>query len=265
MRLVWLTDIHLNFLLAEEVDDFLAAVRHSEPQAILITGDIGEANSVSPILQKLADAWSCPIYFVLGNHDFYGGSIAGVRAEVAALGRAKPNLLYLSALDVIELTPNVGLIGDDGWADARLGNYEHSLVMMNDYRLIGELAPLTKQLRWPKLKELGDLAAQHIRRVLPPALAKYPRVILGTHVPPLRDACWHEGQISNDEWLPHFTCKALGDAILEIMRATPDRQLTVYCGHTHSPGICQPLPNLTIHTGSAKYGSPGVQEVIDVR
>ena len=64
---------------------------------------------------------------------------------------------------------------------------------------------------------------------------------------------------------PHFTCKAMGDAILEIMRATPQRQLTVYCGHTHSPGICQPLPNVTIHTGGAKYGSPSVQEVIDVR
>src|ERR1700759_782658 len=109
MRLVWLTDIHLNFLSAEEVDSFLAVVRRAEPDAILLTGDIGEAQSVSPILQKLADAWPWPIYFVLGNHDFYGGSIAGIRAEAAALGRAKSNLLYLTALDAVELTPNVGL------------------------------------------------------------------------------------------------------------------------------------------------------------
>jgi len=264
MRLIWLTDIHLNFLLDEEVDNFLLLVRAQQPDAVLLTGDIGEAQSVEPILQNLAEAWRWPIYFVLGNHDFYGGSIAGVRADATALGRRQANLQYLTALDVIELTPTVGLIGDDGWADARLGNYEQSLVMMNDYRLIAELAPLTKQLRWPKLKELGDQAAQHIRCVLPPALAKYPKVILGTHVPPLRDACWHEGQASNDEWLPHFTCKAMGDAILEIMRANPQRQLTVYCGHTHSPGICQPLPNVVIHTGSAKYGSPMVQEVIEV-
>src|SRR5262249_15073700 len=162
---------------------------------------------------------------------------------------------------VIELTPSVGLIGDDGWADARLGNYEYSLVMMNDYRLIAELAPLTKQLRWPKLKELGDQSARHMRRVLPQALEKYPHVILATHVPPLRDACWHEGQISNDEWLPHLTCKAIGDAVLEIMRPAPQKKLTVYCGHTHSPGICQPLPNVTIHTGSAQYGLPTVQQV----
>jgi 3',5'-cyclic AMP phosphodiesterase CpdA len=265
MRLAWITDIHLNFLLPEEIDEFLAAVRAAEPEAVLLTGDIGEAASVVPLLEQLSAAWPWPIYFVLGNHDFYGGSITGVRAEVTALSRKQPNLIYLTANDIVELMPDVGLIGDDGWADARLGNYEHSLVMMNDYRLIAELAPLTKQLRWPKLKELGDQAAQHIRHVLPQALAKYPKVILGTHLPPLRDACWHEGQISNDEWLPHFTCKAIGDAILEIMRATPQRQLTVYCGHTHSQGICQPLPNVTIHTGGAKYGSPSVQEVIEVR
>lgn len=264
MRLIWLTDIHLNFLSDEETDNFLSAVRTAEPDAILLTGDVGEAQSAMPILEKIDAAWGRPIYFVLGNHDFYGGSIAGVRAQVTALGRQRPNLMYLTALDVIELTPSVGLIGDDGWADARLGNYEHSLVMMNDYRLIAELAPLTKQNRWPKLKELGDKSAEHIRRVLPQALAKYPRVILGTHLPPLRDACWHEGQVSNDEWLPHFTCKAMGDVILEIMREAPQKQLVIYCGHTHSPGICQPLPNVTIHTGSAEYGFPKVQQIIEL-
>jgi 3',5'-cyclic-AMP phosphodiesterase len=264
MRLVWLTDIHLNFLTGNETDNFLSLVRSKEPDAILLTGDIGEARSVVPLLERLDDAWQTPLYFVLGNHDFYGGSIAGVRADVTALARKRPRLMYLTALDVIELTPSVGLIGDDGWADARLGNYERSLVMMNDYRLISELATLTKQLRWPKLKQLGDMSAEHIRRVLPVALEKYRHVILATHLPPLRDACWHEGQISNDEWLPHFTCKAMGDAILETMRAAPQRQLTVYCGHTHSSGICQPLPNVTIHTGSAQYGSPGVQQIMEL-
>jgi 3',5'-cyclic AMP phosphodiesterase CpdA len=264
MRLAWLTDIHLNFLTASETDNFLSAVRVCKADAILLTGDIGEARSVVPLLERLDNAWQRPLYFVLGNHDFYGGSIAGVRAEVTALQRTRPYLVYLTAAEMISLTPTVGLVGDDGWADARLGNYVQSLVMMNDYRLIAELAPLTKEFRWPKLKQLGDQAAQHIRRVLPAALAKFPAVILGTHAPPLREACWHEGQISNDEWLPHFTCKALGDAILEIMRAAPQKKLTVYCGHTHSPGICQPLPNVTIYTGSAEYGLPTVQQVIDL-
>ena len=200
----------------------------------------------------------------MGNHDFYAGSIAGVRAAVTALSQHRPNLKYLTALDVVPLTPHVGLVGNDGWADARLGKYEQSYVMMNDYRLIVELSAHTKETRWPVLKQLGDAAADHIRRALPLALAQYPKVVLATHVPPLREACWHEGQLSDDEWLPHFTCKAVGDVILEIMRAAPDKQLTVYCGHTHSPGICQPLPNVIIHTAAAQYGHPQVQQIVEI-
>jgi 3',5'-cyclic-AMP phosphodiesterase len=264
MQLAWLSDIHLNFPSEMEVQNFFATVREMDPDAVLITGDIGEARDVASWLERMDDAWDRPIYFVLGNHDFYGGSIAGVRASVTALSRKRTNLRYLTAIGVCELTSHVGLIGDDGWADARLGNYEQSLVMMNDYRLIAELAPLSKQQRWPKLKQLGDQAAKHVQELLPQALEKYSQVILATHVPPLRDACWHEGQISDHEWLPHFTCKAVGNVVLEIMRRWPDRQLTVYCGHTHSPGVCQPLPNVTIHTGAAKYGFPDVQEIVDL-
>lgn len=264
MHLAWLTDVHLNFPSEMEVENFLATVREIDPDSVLVTGDIGEARSVVPWLERLDDAWDRPIYFVLGNHDFYGGSIAGVRADVTALTRKRPNLRYLTAMGVCELTPNIGLIGDDGWADARLGNYEQSLVMMNDYRLIAELAPLSKQERWPKLKQLGDQSAEQVRQVLPQALEHYPQVILATHVPPSREACWHEGQLSDNEWLPHFTCKAMGDVILEIMRNRPDRKLIVYCGHTHSSGICEPLPNVTIYTGAAKYGVPVVQKVIEL-
>lgn len=264
MLLAWLPDIHLNFLHAGEAEQFFASVRATSADAILLTGDIGEADTVVRWLEQLDDALARPIYFVLGNHDFYRGSLAGVRHAVIELTERRSNLKYLTALDVVELTKSVGLVGDDGWADARLGDYEKSYVMMNDYRLIAELALLSKQDRLPKLRQLGDKAAGHIRRVLPMALARYPHVVLATHLPPFREACWHEGQISDNEWLPHFTCKAIGDAILEIMRGKPDKKLTVYCGHTHSAGICEPLPNVVVHTGGAKYGEPRVQGVVEL-
>ncbi|HEY2880890.1 MAG TPA: metallophosphoesterase [Pirellulales bacterium] len=264
MRLAWLSDIHLNFLTTAEAASFFAEVRAQKPDAVLLTGDVGEARSVVPWLEWMVDVMLRPIYFVLGNHDYYGGSIAGVRADVAELCRRRDWLIYLTQQNIVELTPNVGLVGDDGWADGRLGNYERSLVMMNDYRLIAELAPFSKRERLDMLHQLGDTAAAHVRRVLPQALKEYQHVVFATHVPPFRESCWHEGQLSDDEWLPHFTCKAVGDAILEIMRTTPERQLTVYCGHTHSPGIYQPLPNVVIHTSGAKYGQPSLQRVIEV-
>ena len=54
---------------------------------MLITGDIANARTVTGWLERIDDAWERPIYFVLGNHDFYGGSIVGVRASVTALSR----------------------------------------------------------------------------------------------------------------------------------------------------------------------------------
>ncbi len=260
-RAVWLTDIHLNFLSAEAVERFLAGIAGSRPDTVLLGGDIAEAHDLIGHLKRIVAALPCPVYFVLGNHDFYRGSIRRVRAAVAELCAVTPSLIWLSAAEVLELTPEVGLVGHDGWADARLGDYEHSTVMINDYLLIEELARVDKAQRGALLKQLGDEAAGHVLRVLPLALDAYPHVVFLTHVPPLREACWHQGQPSNDEWLPHFACLAVGQALLQIMRQRPDRKLTVLCGHTHSPGEAWPLANVQILTGEAEYGHPCIQRV----
>lgn len=264
-RLAWLTDLHLNFLPYAQADEFLARVEALEPDAVLITGDISESRDLSRMLAHIEERLERAVYFVLGNHDFYHGAIRDVRAlATGACQTGVGRLKYLTAsTEPVELTSTVGLVGHDGWADARLGDYERSLVMMNDYRLIAELAAHGKRDRWPILQALGDEAADHIRTVLPIALARYPHVLLATHVPPLREACWHEGRLSDDEWAPHFTCKAMGDAILAIMRDFPERRLTVFCGHTHSPGECRPLANVLILTGGAKYGLPAVQRILE--
>ena len=65
-------------------------------------------------------------------------------------------------------------------------------------------------------------------------MRRFQHIMVLTHVPPFREACWHEGRISDDNWLPHFTCKAVGDVLIEAMAANPDHRMTVLCGHTHS-------------------------------
>ena len=255
-RLAWLTDLHLNFLPYAQADEFLGQVESLEPDATLITGDISEARDLCRMLVHIDELLRRPVYFVLGNHDFYHGSIREVRAETTRISHERPRLRYLSQLsEPVQLTPKVGLVGHDGWADRALGDYERSLVMMNDYRLIAELASHGKRERLAVLHALGDEAAQHIREVLPLALSRFDHVLLATHVPPLREACWHEGSISDDESAPHFTCKAMGDAILQIMRDFPKRQLVVLCGHTHSPGEHRPLANVQIITGGESTGT----------
>lgn len=262
-RIVWLTDLHLNFLLAQPVDEFLRSVANLRPHAVLIGGDIAESHNVCEYLELIHDLIDAPIYFVLGNHDYYHGSIAEVRQRVADFCAAHPRLHFLTTCGPLSLTAHVGIVGHDGWADGRAGDYPRSLVRMMDFKLIAELAPLDKQARWEVLKNLGDEAAAHVRRVLPSALETYRDVVFLTHVPPLRGACWHEGKISDDQWAPHFTCQAVGEALVEIMAAHPRRRLTVLCGHTHGEGECQPLPNLQIITGGAEYGQPTITRVLE--
>jgi len=262
-RFAWLTDIHLNFLPIDEVDRFLANLAAERLDGVLLGGDIAEAIDLCEYLERLDERLELEVYFVLGNHDYYGGWVELVREQVRRLCAARPRLHYLTDSGSFGLARAVGLIGHDGWADARLGDYEKSVVSMQDFRLIGDFVGLGKAARLPRLHALGDEAGDHIRRVLPEALGKFDEVVLLTHVPPLREACWHEGKTSDDDWAPFFTCRALGDAILAVMTDHPQKRLTVLCGHTHGSGVAHPLPNVEILTGGATYGRPTVQRVFE--
>tara|TARA_Y100000992_G_C21264357_1_gene493095 strand:+ start:1876 stop:2103 length:228 start_codon:yes stop_codon:yes gene_type:complete len=74
----------------------------------------------------------------------------------------------------------------------------------------------------------------------------------------------HEGEISNDDYLPFFASKITGDVLLNAAKDNPDIDFLVLCGHTHSSSYYKPLDNLTVKAGSAEYGKPIVQEVIEL-
>ncbi|MBM3128514.1 MAG: metallophosphoesterase [Chloroflexi bacterium] len=264
-RIAWTTDLHLDFVAdSNQIEKFCQGIVEANPDAVLIGGDIAVAATIEESLLMLAKYLQCSIYFVLGNHDFYRGSIAGVRAKIAQLTKRAAPLHWLSNSGVIELTSRTGLLGHDGWADGRLGNRVRSEVLLNDHFLIQEFIGLAPLRRFAKLSELGDEAARYLKRQLLSAVARYPNLILLTHVPPFKEACWFEGQISDDEFLPHFACSAVGDVLVEIMRAHPECRLTVLCGHTHGQGETMILPNLQVKTGGAEYGKPRLNELIVV-
>jgi predicted MPP superfamily phosphohydrolase len=94
MRLAWLTDIHLNFLEVDERKKFYIQVADTQCEAVLITGDIAEAPCLAEILNEMADQLKRPIYFVLGNHDYYRGEIDEVREEASALTKSNEHLFW---------------------------------------------------------------------------------------------------------------------------------------------------------------------------
>jgi predicted MPP superfamily phosphohydrolase len=269
MRIVWATDIHLNFVDAPARQEFFQSVAGQQPDAVFVSGDIAESHLLEGCLLEMAQALARPIYFVLGNHDFYRGSIAETRARIARLAERTPWLVYLTRAEIVPLTPDTALVGHDGWADARLGDFEHSDVILNDYLHIEELYhwdglfQLNRQTLRGRLEELGDEAARHFQQLLPQALRDYRRVVLLTHVPPFREACCYAGKVSDDRWLPHFSCGAVGQVLDAAMRARADRELLVLCGHTHNRSEVRILDNLRVLTGAAQYAHPAVEQVFD--
>jgi predicted MPP superfamily phosphohydrolase len=272
MRAVWVTDIHLDFLPAVEVGGFLEAIASEAPDVVLLGGDISTATSIERHLEQMQSVIDAPICFVLGNHDFYHGSIAEVRGAVGRLversaGRPtkRPTgLHWLNTTGVYPLTDATAVVGHDGWCDARLGDYNGTPVELSDFFLIDELRGIDREELIRVLRRLGDEAAEHLKTVLPEALASHRRVVLLTHVPPFREATWYDGEISNDDWLPFFCCKAVGDVLTDNMSHRPDRELVVLCGHTHGGGEAQILPNLRVVTGGAQYRHPQIQAVLDI-
>lgn len=264
MRAAWLTDIHLNFLSEDDILRLLAAVNEHAPDAILIGGDIGDALRLPGYLRTIDLAVRCPVYFVLGNHDFYHGAVRSVRHMVREICADSNHLVYLPEAGVVPLNDEVALIGVDGWGDGRCGAYGQTRVLLNDFLLIEDLQGLTRDERLVRLMALGDAEAARACAHLPDALDQRRRVVFLTHVPPFREACWYKGQIANENFLPFFACKAVGDALLAAMDAQPaDRDLLVLCGHTHSGGSAQVRENVLALTGSTRYGAPVVQRVFE--
>jgi hypothetical protein len=260
--IAWATDVHLTMLERPDVDRFCREVGASGAECLLLGGDISEAKDLVRWLEYLDERLEPPIYFVLGNHDYYGSDIDTVHRRVRALSPS--GLQWLPDAGCVRLSAKVGLVGHGGWGDMRLGDVER-FTILTDYLAIADLSAAVDRddllsgftKRGPlrqKLASLGDAAAASLRPALLEAVQAYPRVLVLMHVPPFREACWHLGTISEEDWLPGFTCKAIGDLLLETAQAHPDCHLTVLCGHTHGRGYVRVRPNLDVHTEEADYG-----------
>ena len=263
VRLAWLTDIHFTYVPPANREAFYTTLAVEKLDALLIGGDIGESDTLAPFLKEIEERFSLPIYFVLGNHDYYHSSIARTRAAISRQAADSQRLHWLSNQSVIALSPTTALVGHDCWGDGRAGDFFGAEVLVNDFRFIEELQCRRKETLLERLHALGDEAASWLGECLAEALDSYPEVIVLTHVPPFYDVSWREGRISDDA-LPFYVCKAAGDRLAALARMHPDRSITVLSGHTHCGGTIQVLPNLVAQTGAARYGKPTIQRIFEI-
>lgn len=268
MKLVWTTDIHLDSAGTKARNRFLEAINKQDPDKVLITGDIATGTTLIEELEWLEKSIHAPIHFVLGNHDYYESSISHVRSTLRSWLAKHSNSTQLSWLDIegaIPLTDTCALIGQGGWGDARNGDFLETPIRINDHRLIKELTGLERPILQQKLQQLGTEAALELKRKLESitiSKTDTEEIIVATHVPPFPEAAWYMGYSGAVDWIPDFTCKAIGDVLLSFAALNPAIQCTVLCGHGHHPGIVDMRENLRIHTGPAEYGKPTIAKEI---
>ncbi|HGS8259810.1 TPA: hypothetical protein ACMGHO_002672 [Legionella pneumophila] len=122
---------------------------------------------------------------------------------------------------------------------------------------------LSRQHLLQKMQELADLDANALENDLLQAVRLQPRkIIVLTHVPPFKEACQHMGQVSDENYLPYFSSKAIGDVLMPYVLENPAIDFLVLCGHTHSDAEYQPTNNLIVKAGAAEYYKPTIQELI---
>lgn len=259
LQFLWASDVHLDHVSAKARAALAQQLRAADGAVLILTGDVSFASRLIADLEFLADAAARPLYLVLGNHDHYGASVAGVRDAVIELNNRRGDIQWLPPAGVVQLDEVTALIGVDGWADGRHGDPLDTPLILNDDRLIGEIAAQSGRSAKLAIKRvLADADAARLTVLLERAVAAVHTIIVATHVPPFIEALPTTGRLAHPHWLPLLVSGATGTVLRQFAARHPDKTFTVLCGHTHAATDVMVMPNLRCRVMGARYGEPKV-------
>lgn len=273
-KYAWATDIHLDCVRDDTLIKFGQSLIASNPEAVILSGDISVAPKLVYHLSALERIVQRPIYFVLGNHDYYHSSIEDVRKAMKELSNMSQFLRYLPNSPYVTLSPATALIGHDGWYDALNGNPKNRQFALNDWARIAEFAipSLGGQNRDVVIdvaRKLAHDGVMHVHNAIKSAVRYHTNIVIVTHVPPFQESHLFEGKVGDANAQPWFTSKMMGDMLLDATKAFPKAKFTVFAGHTHGKYSGKFGDNLTVHVGGwplgqTDYGNPILQEIVEI-
>jgi predicted phosphodiesterase len=263
MKLDWITDPHLDHLSSQEqLIRFVKELNGRDSDALLITGDIAESRTIYDYLGIVSGAYQRPVYFVLGNHDYYGGWMKATHEKVRSVCGAVPEgiLNWMPDVGVQMLSSSTALVGHGGMYDGQEGTPGLEMSMSDFHMPSGNLDMVralgygTRHL-FQLLLELGEMSGEHISRQVREAVKLGARrVVILTHVPPFLESSYFRGRPSAPTHAPFYVNKSLGHALLELSSKLPHIRLEVLAGHTHGLREHQAAENLFVRVGRARYG-----------
>lgn len=267
-KYAWATDTHLDLLAnnSQAIIQFAESLVAQDPTGIFLTGDIATAKNVVYSLSAIERVVKRPVYFVLGNHDYYGANTEQVRKTMRELTNGSPFLRYMPTMPYYALTPTTALIGHDGWYDALYGDFQTSDFGMNDWSAIGDFAPVNgnKATIVSVARKLAHEGVTHVHDGIKKAVRYHKNIVILTHVPPYPETHFYAGQRGEMSATPWFTSKMMGDMLRDASKAFPNVNFTVLAGHTHGKADVKIANNLTVHVGAADYYRPALQGLIEV-
>lgn len=253
-RYIWLTDTHLDKAFPWSLAKFLLHISRQKLDGIFLTGDISNGYLLTKHLKLLASCVKCPIYFVLGNHDYHFSSIEQTHQAIRELCAQYPNLIWMTEAGIVPLNEEVCLIGTEGWYDAEEGKKEY-LRLTFDWWMTSNFRQLPNMedriLMW---RQMATRSALDIADKLEKAIEQgFKTIYLLTHFP-----CWSfstndQGTLMEKFWLPYNTNLRLGKTIEDVMRHHKKKHCTVLAGHTHDPKSIVVSRNIDARVGAATY------------
>lgn len=275
-KYAWATDVHLEFLgdTDDRVVKFARSIVEQSPTGVFLTGDISIAPRLIYHLSVLERELQRPIYFVLGNHDYYRSDIETVRKQMRELSNFSQYLKYLPTTPYAVLSPSTAVVGHDGWYDALNGDWQNSGFTMTDWSQIHEFVPyggrssqkfnIDKASIVTLCRKLAHEGVTHVAAGIKAAVRYHKNVVVLTHFPPFAEAHVYQGKIGDSWAQPWFTSKMMGDMLLDAARTYPNTSFTILAGHTHGRVTVQAAPNMVVHVGDAEYNRPKLQSMIEL-
>lgn len=248
MRALWLTDLHVNRLDQEQYNQLLNRIKISDAEAIWLTGDIGDPPLNWTFLEDLFCIFNKPIYFVLGNHDYYHQQVDATRQKARDFSQSYPNAYYL-ATEAGFVWEEQFILGVGGWANT--GNIPIKEKTW-DSDAIDDLLRLNNFQLQTKLNELAESDAQTLLLKCAAGITdKIKKVTIFTHVPPT-DAMHGKYSIKplQDNRTIYYS-SALSAAFKSLLQDYPDIEFQVYSGHLHQSQVYKINDRLTGYVAKA--------------
>jgi hypothetical protein len=251
MKLLWTTDLHMDFCKPVQAREFVQRVNQIKKEQDLEhldTGDLGTWNTARQWRERFNLNSN---RFLLGNHDRYGDYKKDFYEDCT---RVSTDILF-NNVPILLADVSYG----DGFRSC------HSRMILNDWLSIGMLRfpYLTNQIGNFLTKWSTDLADQI--KVLLGNVASLRRevVIVATHCPLFHAASRHKGQVVNEDGRPWYCNEIVGSAVLHAASQHPETDFLCLAGHTHEQARVWVKDNVLALTQGARYGHPSFR-IIDI-